>query len=141
MTIVNFTPLPSLIGGLIIGLASVLLLISNGKIAGISGISKGIFNTSNKDKFWRIIFLIGLISGGFLQYNLFSQQDLQINYPPIDMKLVMAAILVGTGTALGNGCTSGHGICGLSRRSKRSFIATCTFMLFGFLTLFLEKFI
>lgn len=137
MNIINFTPVPALIGGLILGLASVLLLISNGKIAGISGIAKGMFNSS--DKAWRIFFIAGLILGGFGYHTFISEELKTENILNIDLKLIIAAILVGSGTALGNGCTSGHGICGLSRRTKRSFVATCVFMAFGMLTVYLEK--
>ncbi|MEE3079927.1 MAG: YeeE/YedE family protein [Bdellovibrionota bacterium] len=137
MNIINFTPVPALIGGLILGLASVLLLISNGKIAGISGIAKGMFNSS--DKAWRIFFIVGLILGGFGYHTFISEELKTESILNIDLKLIIAAILVGSGTALGNGCTSGHGICGLSRRTKRSFVATCVFMAFGMLTVYLEK--
>jgi len=140
MEIVNFTPIPSLIGGLIIGLSATVLLYWNGRIAGISGISKGILKKNIQgDTLWRILFLTGLILGGFF-YTQFAGYELSAKTLNISWtKLTIAAALVGTGTALGNGCTSGHGICGLSRKSIRSLSATLVFMLFGFITVFFLK--
>lgn len=138
MQIENFTPLPSLLGGLLIGGASVLLMLFNGKIAGISGITKGIVLgdcPTPQERFWRIAFLAGLILGGagiVLALPTMSAAPLQMG--PLQMAL--GGLLVGFGTAMGNGCTSGHGVCGLGRRSPRSLSSVLTFMAAGFATLF-----
>lgn len=137
MEIVNFTPVPSLIGGLLIGLASTILLLMNGRIAGISGITKSIFQKNKSgDSLWRILFFVGLILGGVLFVTLsgyeLSAKSLNLSWN----KIIIGAVLVGVGTSLGNGCTSGHGICGLSRKSLRSFVATLVFMGFGILTVY-----
>ena len=137
MTIVNFTPLESLSGGLLIGLASTIFLLTTGRIAGISGILKGIFTSkTNDDRLVRFLFILGLVAGGFI-YNLTSSNPINAHaITEINPKLIFGAIFVGIGTALGNGCTSGHGICGLSRKSKRSVVATILFMLAGFITVY-----
>lgn len=137
MEIVNFTPVPSLTGGLLIGLASTILLLMNGRIAGISGITKSIFQKNKSgDSLWRILFFVGLILGGVLFVTLsgyeLSAKSLNLSWN----KIIIGAVLVGVGTSLGNGCTSGHGICGLSRKSLRSFVATLVFMGFGILTVY-----
>lgn len=137
MEIVNFTPVPSLAGGLLIGLASTILLLMNGRIAGISGITKSIFQKNKSgDSLWRILFFVGLILGGVLFVTLsgyeLSAKSLNLSWN----KIIIGAVLVGVGTSLGNGCTSGHGICGLSRKSLRSFVATLVFMGFGILTVY-----
>lgn len=126
--------LPGLIGGGIIGLASALLLFANGKIAGISGIIGGLFDA--KDKMWRGMFLTGLVVGGLVVV-LQTPSNTMFSWQPDYFRIVLAASLVGIGTAVGSGCTSGHGVCGISRFSKRSIIATITFMTTGFLTLWI----
>ncbi len=135
MEIVNFTPIPSLLGGMLIGLSATLLLLLNGRIAGISGICKSVLQKQSASDFsWRFLFIIGMIIGGSI-YAYTHNLNLTANSMNVDLtKLIIAAVLVGVGTSFGNGCTSGHGICGLSRRSKRSLIATLVFMLFGMLT-------
>lgn len=125
----------ALIGGAIIGLSSSFLLLANGKIAGISGILGGIFTSKKNDRLWRIMFLAGLVIGGIIIYMLAPQNTLQASIPS-NSRAVIAAVLVGIGTALGSGCTSGHGVCGISRFSMRSIVATLTFMATGFLTLY-----
>lgn len=137
MTIVNFTPWQSLIGGLLIGLSSGLLLIFKGRVFGISGIAAGMLKRETEGKTWRFAILLGLLGGGYLTH-------LLINSPRLvntvgNYQLIAAGLLVGFGTRLGSGCTSGHGVCGLSRLSFRSLIATLTFMGFGVLTMALEK--
>ncbi len=125
----HFTPLSSLGGGLLIGLAAVLLIHFCGRIAGISGILSGLLS---KPEGWRIAFLAGLI-GSPLLYSLFftlPEINVQTSWPMI----IVAGLLVGVGTRLGSGCTSGHGVCGLSRFSKRSLVATLTFMVTGIVT-------
>lgn len=129
----NFAPGKALLGGLMLGLSASLLLIFSGKIAGISGMVAHLIKPSNnyrKEATWRALFLLGLISAG-LVYQLFAA------LPPASITannstLIMAGLLVGFGSRMGSGCTSGHGICGLSRLSLRSLIATLSFMLAGF---------
>lgn len=131
----DFTPLPSLLGGVLIGLAATILLAWNGRIAGISGILGGVLLPKSGEVSWRAVFLAGLVAGGFL---------LRIIYPsafPAEASgslpvIAAAGLLVGFGTRLGSGCTSGHGVCGLSRLSARSLVATLTFMATGALTVF-----
>ena len=127
MTIVNFTPWAGLIGGLLIGASASLLLWLNGRIAGISGIVAGATVEPGGDRAWRWLFLAGLLGGAALAFwlvpgSLAFQSDM-----PWPVFLV-AGLIVGFGTRLGSGCTSGHGVCGLSAGSKRSFAATMTFM-------------
>jgi uncharacterized membrane protein YedE/YeeE len=129
----NFTPYTSLVGGMLIGLASSFLIIFRGKIAGISGIlgaTIDIQNATQGNNLWRVLFLIGLISSSFI-YKIFSPLP-EIAIAASLNKLIMAGLLVGFGTRLGSGCTSGHGICGLSRLSLRSLVATLCFMSSGF---------
>jgi uncharacterized membrane protein YedE/YeeE len=132
-----FTPWSSLGGGLLIGLASALLLIVSGKIAGISGIVGGLLKPSNGDSAWRLAFLLGL-AGAPVIYSLLAplpQVHVEAGYPT----LVAAGLLVGFGTRYGSGCTSGHGVCGLSRRSPRSLVATAAFMVAGFITVYVVR--
>lgn len=136
MTIENFTPWTSLSGGLLIGLAAVLLLLFNGKIAGISGITKGLFSSEANEVFWRLAFIAGLILGGWGFVAFFAE----MTAAPLELPLpqmVFAGLLVGFGTAIGRGCTSGHGVCGLGRRSPRSVLAVLSFMLSGFISMWL----
>lgn len=124
----NFTPVSAAIGGALIGLSSVLLMLLTGRIAGISGIFGGLLNLDSEDRGWRIAFIAGLIlapliSGG-IGYAMAAPQL------PADWTVIVAAgLLVGFGTRLGGGCTSGHGICGVARMSGRSLAATAIFML------------
>ena len=130
---VNFATGSALLGGVMLGVGASLLLIFSGKIAGISGIVAYLINPNNSDRketAWRALFLIGLISAG-LVYQLFAA------LPPVTINannstLIVAGLLVGFGSRMGSGCTSGHGICGLSRLSLRSLVATLSFMLSGF---------
>jgi uncharacterized membrane protein YedE/YeeE len=127
-----------LIGGALIGIAAVMLLFFNGRIAGISGILGGVLNSpTSSERHWRIAFLAGLIAGAALYALAIGGLTLQLqtNLPT----LLIAGLLVGFGTRLGSGCTSGHGVCGMARRSPRSLIATATFMGFGVLTVFLIR--
>jgi uncharacterized membrane protein YedE/YeeE len=132
----HFTPLASLIGGMLIGLSASMLLLFNGKIAGISGIIAGTLSPAKNDTLWRIVFVAGLLVGGFL-LRLLSPQTFAIGITRSWSALVVAGLLVGFGTRLGNGCTSGHGVCGLSRFSQRSLIATVTFIATGTLTIYI----
>jgi len=127
-----------LIGGALIGIAASLLLLLNGRIAGISGILGGIFGANGgAQRFWRLAFVIGLICGAAI-YS-FAAGGLAVHLPDGSLTLVIAGLLVGFGTRLGSGCTSGHGICGLARLSPRSLVATVTFMIFGILTVYLVR--
>ncbi len=134
----NFTPGASLIGGMLIGLASALLVVFRGKIAGISGILGGLIDMdsiANSHRLWRGLFLIGLVSSSFV-YQLFAPLP-ESNISASFGTLILAGLLVGFGTRMGAGCTSGHGICGLSRLSLRSLIATISFMFSGFVVCYL----
>lgn len=133
----HFTPYSALIGGLIIGVSAALFILMNGRIAGISGIVGGLLKPMKHDVLWRVVFVAGLLMAPAL-YSLFAQMpDIQVdtNYP----LLVLAGLLVGIGTRYGSGCTSGHGICGISRLSPRSIIATCVFMSSGIITVFMMR--
>jgi uncharacterized protein len=129
------TYLPSLFGGILIGLASWLLLASLGRVAGISGIaSTALFerkHAGSHDGTWRWLFLIGLVAGGAMFAAYFGVPAAAPRSPWL---LAISGLLVGFGTVIGSGCTSGHGVCGLGRRSVRSLAATCTFMATGFAT-------
>ena len=127
-------------GGLIIGLSVSLMLLFNGRVTGISGILGGIIKPARKDLNWRITFVLGLLSGGVLLYFLMPDQFVNLsNATRIDY--IFAGLLVGFGTLLGNGCTSGHGVCGISRLSVRSIISTMSFITFGILSVLAYKFI
>jgi len=133
----TFTPWSSLAGGLLIGVAVTMFALLNGRIAGISGVLGGLFRPASGDIGWRLAFLGGLV-GAPLAYQLLAP------LPPIEVDagtatLIVAGLLVGIGTRYGSGCTSGHGVCGLSRLSPRSLVATVVFMLAGFATVFLVR--
>lgn len=131
-------PWESLLGGMLLGVSATLLLLFNGKIAGISGILTGLLSSEKGDYVWRWLFVIGMIAGGALSVKLFD-------IPLPDMSntsligYITAGALVGVGTRLGNGCTSGHGICGIGRLSKRSIVATCVFMFVAALTVYVRQ--
>jgi len=131
--VTNFTPLSAIVGGLLIGIAAVLMYRLNGRIAGISGIVHGIQVRGSGDKGWRLLFVIGLIAGGWF-YHLVSGATVSPESGFSLSLVVLAGVLVGAGTRLGSGCTSGHGVCGLARLSIRSLIATATFLIFGMAT-------
>lgn len=122
----QFTPISSLIGGVLIGLAATGMLLLNGRITGISGIlSQAMF--SSKERGWRVMFLLGLLISG-IGYGYWSKASADFTIEASEGMLIAAGLLVGFGTRLGSGCTSGHGICGLARLSKRSLAATVVFM-------------
>ncbi|MCS0325318.1 YeeE/YedE family protein [Vibrio diabolicus] len=133
----NVIPWESLFGGLFLGISATILLLVNGKIAGISGIMNGIMSPKKGDYSWRLLFAVGMIAGGLI-----SVLMLGVAVPStanLSLGMVIAAgLLVGIGTRLGNGCTSGHGICGMGRLSKRSIVATCVFMAVAGLTVFVR---
>ena|SRR5262245_30222659 len=132
----HFTPIASLAGGMLIGLSASVLLLCDGKIAGISGIVGGLLSPTKNDTLWRAVFVAGLLTGGLL-FRLFSPQVFEIGISRSTGALVFAGLLVGFGTRLGNGCTSGHGVCGISRLSPRSLIATVTFIATGAVTVYI----
>ena len=132
----NFTPLPALAGGVLIGLASVWLLAANGRIAGVSGILHGLFAQPPGDRPWRTAFIAGLIIAGFAWHFLVG------GYPARELHLgwvALAGALVGLGTRIGGGCTSGHGVCGLGRFSLRSLVAVIVFMATGMAATFVMR--
>ena len=131
----NFTPYSSFIGGLIIGFAVVLFFITTGRLAGISGILSNTFE-KNENKFSNILFLVGLVFGP-LVYILLSKKDVVFNISSSLPVIVIGGLLVGFGTKVGKGCTSGHGICGISRLSMRSILATIIFIIFAMITVYI----
>jgi hypothetical protein len=133
----HFTPWGSLAGGVLLGLASALFILFNGRVLGISGILGGLLRPRAGDAGWRIAFIAGLLAAPAV-WSLFAAPVV----PRIDATpalLVVAGLLVGWGTRYGSGCTSGHGVCGLSRMSPRSLVATLAFMGTGFATVFVMR--
>jgi uncharacterized protein len=133
----NFTPVDAASGGVLIGVAVAILLFFNGRIAGISGILGGLFNFKKHDTAWRLAFLAGLVFSA-------SIWRLVADLPAIQLDaslstIFVAGILVGVGTSFASGCTSGHGVCGLSRISPRSLVATLIFMTTGMVTVFVVR--
>ena len=132
MNIINFTPISALTGGLLIGLSVALFFILNGRMIGISGIASN-FLVSKNNRIENFLFLVGLILGPLI-YNLISGKEINISISSSLILLIIGGTLVGFGTRISGGCTSGHGISGISRFSLRSIIATITFMIVGVLT-------
>lgn len=132
----NLSFVHGLIGGMLIGAAAVILYWFNGRIMGVSGITSKLLTKPNKDFWWRFAFVFGLVSGGFI-YQRWFPVSVVINAS--GWILVVAGLLVGIGTVIGNGCTSGHGICGIARLSKRSIVATIVFMVTGILTVLFKR--
>jgi uncharacterized membrane protein YedE/YeeE len=139
MNIVNFTPVSAFTGGLIIGLAVVLFFVLNGRLIGISGIASN-FLTSKNNRMDNFLFLVGLIIGPIV-YKLITQDEINISISSSLLLLAIAGLLVGVGTRIGGGCTSGHGISGIGRFSLRSIVATVTFMIVGILTVLIKNII
>jgi len=137
MNIVNFTPIPAFTGGLIIGLAVVVFFLLNGRLVGISGIASNAL-TEKENKFDNLLFLLGLIIAPFI-YSLFSNGGINISISNSYVLMIAAGLLVGIGTRISGGCTSGHGISGIGRFSLRSIVATITFMIVGILTVFVKN--
>ena len=129
-----FTPWSSFGGGMLIGLAAALFVLLNGRIAGISGVLGGLFTPLRGDVLWRVAFVVGMVAAPLAYSVVLALPSVQIDasYPA----LVAAGLLVGVGTRYGAGCTSGHGVCGLSRLSLRSLVATGAFMGAGFVTVY-----
>lgn len=134
----EFTPVSGMIGGLLIGLASVLLLFANGRIAGISGIFAGLLPPTRGDIAWRALFVSGLILGGVL-WPVVADRPMPFEMPVGRTTVVIAGFLVGLGTRLGGGCTSGHGVCGIGRGAKRSIVATAVFMATAMVTVLVVR--
>jgi uncharacterized protein len=133
----HFTPLSALTGGLLIGVAAAAFVLVNGRIAGVSGIVAGLLRPKAGDVGWRAAFVMGLIAAPAL-YQMFAAPP-EVHIDAAWPVLVLAGLLVGAGTRYGSGCTSGHGVCGLSRLSPRSLVATFTFMGAGFVTVYLLR--
>jgi uncharacterized membrane protein YedE/YeeE len=132
----NFTPLAALIGGILIGLSASAMLLLEGKIAGISGICAGVLNPARGETGWKASFIAGLLAGGLL-LRIFLPRAFDFGIIRPYGTLIIAGLLVGFGTRLGNGCTSGHGVCGIGRLSPRSMAATATFIASGAATVYL----
>jgi uncharacterized membrane protein YedE/YeeE len=126
-----------LLGGLLIGIAAAMFVLLNGRIAGISGILGGLLQATQGDKFWRIMFLLGMAVSPYL-YQIASDLP-AVTIEADTAQLVIAGLLVGLGTSYASGCTSGHGVCGISRGSIRSIAATLTFMMTGIVTVYLTR--
>lgn len=133
----TFTPWASLAGGLLIGLASAMFLLFNGRIAGISGILGGLLRPAHGDIGWRVAFILGLTIAPLVFGVAAPLPAVQVDASTAT--LIIAGLLVGVGTRYGSGCTSGHGVCGLSRRSPRSMVATLAFMFAGFVTVYVTR--
>ena len=133
----HFTPWTSLAGGLLIGVAASVLLLFNGRIAGVSGIIGGLLHPTAGDFGWRIAFVVGLVCAP-LVYG-FATALPAVRIDADTGTLIVAGLLVGLGTRYGSGCTSGHGVCGISRLSVRSLVATMLFMAAGFVTVFVVR--
>jgi uncharacterized membrane protein YedE/YeeE len=134
---INFTPWSAAIGGAVIGLAAALLVLVNGRVAGISGIVGGMLRPGADDFAWRPAFIAGLLLAPvvYAMVAAFPSATIATSYPV----LIVAGLLVGIGTRFAGGCTSGHGVCGLSRLSPRSLVATLAFMAAGFVTVFVVR--
>ena len=135
MEIVEFSWLPALAGGIMIGTASALLMAFNGRVAGISGILGGLLSRWSPDQWWRLTFLLGLVLGGGVAFYWAPEAFIDITENGT-MEVLAAGLLVGLGTRIGSGCTSGHGVCGIGRLSIRSLVATLVFVGSGMLTVF-----
>ena len=139
MNIVNFTPVTATLGGILIGLAVVVFFLFNGRLVGISGIAANALTEKN-NRFDNILFLLGLVIGPIL-YSLFTKNEINITISNSYILLIFAGLLVGIGTRISGGCTSGHGISGIGRFSLRSIVATITFMIVGILTVLIKNFL
>lgn len=136
----EFTPVSALIGGALIGLSVVFFMATMGRIAGISGIVSGLMNPKSSDFGWKLAFVAGLMVAPFV-YAMMRPEDVSVAFPHSIGFIVAGGLLVGIGSRLGSGCTSGHGICGMARLSPRSIVATLTFMATGIITVFVIRMI
>ena len=134
----NFTPISAVLGGAMIGASAVMLMALNGRIAGISGIFSGLLAFKKGEIAWRLAFVVGLLLGPVL-LPIFTGTPVPHAIPSSTVMMALGGLFVGFGTALGGGCTSGHGVCGMARGSTRSIVATVTFMLVGFATVYLTR--
>jgi len=139
MNIVNFTPVSATLGGMVIGSAVVIFFLFNGRLVGISGIAANALTEKN-NKLDNIFFLLGLVIGPIF-YRFFIKNEISITISNSFSLLILAGLLVGIGTRVSGGCTSGHGISGIGRFSLRSIVATITFMIVGIITVFIKNFI
>jgi hypothetical protein len=133
----GFTPATALVGGGLIGLAALLLFVLNGRIAGVSGIASGLWRGASGERAWRALFLLGLILGAGTWAWVAGRPSPRVGFPPA--LLVAAGLLVGWGTSLAGGCTSGHGVCGVARLSPRSLAATAVFLVVALATTFVVR--
>jgi hypothetical protein len=132
----------ALAGGVLIGLAAGAMLLLNGRIAGVSGVYNGVLRPAQGDVLWRLLFVVGLLAGGLVLRVVSPESmpmDLEVSGPQGASLIAFAGLLVGFGTRLGSGCTSGHGVCGVSRGSARSVVATGTFMFTAMVTVWLTR--
>ena len=139
MNIVNFTPFPAFVGGVIIGFAVILFFVGNGRLAGVSGIASNFF-ISKKNRIDNLLFLIGLVVGPII-FSIFINNQIPFLITDSFPLIIFGGLLVGIGTRVSGGCTSGHGICGIGRFSLRSIIATITFISTGIVTVLLIGFL
>lgn len=133
----NFTPYSAILGGLLIGLSLVSLLYFNGKVAGISGVLGGLLSINSDSKLWRVYFIIGIVIGSYIFLNLTN--DINISFDINITFILIGGFLTGFGTQLGSGCTSGHGVFGIASLSYRSIIATIVFLIFGVVSVFIQR--
>ena len=134
---IHFTPLASFGGGLLIGLGAAVLLLANGRVAGVSGIAGGLLRPARGDIGWRLAFLLGLLAAPLGWLALQAMPPAQIDHTPA--LVAVSGLLVGLGTRFGSGCTSGHGVCGIARLSPRSIVATVCFGAAGFVTVYVMR--
>lgn len=135
--VTEFTPITAFIGGCLIGLSALILMLASGRVAGCSGILTNAIKGGRGQREWRILFIIGLILGPVLAGTMSFELPSSYNFSwPI---VIIAGLVVGVGTSMANGCTSGHGICGIGRLSKRSITATCVFMAAAIITVYISR--
>jgi uncharacterized membrane protein YedE/YeeE len=138
-SVTDFTPLSGLTGGLLIGLSAVLLMASLGRVAGISGIFGSLLGRWQPENAWRLLFIVGLMAGTVFTALLGGFDSDSMAFPGNPLTTVVGGLLVGIGTAMGGGCTSGHGICGLARLSVRSMVSTAVFTFFAIATVYMMR--
>lgn len=134
----NFTPVPALLGGLLIGMAAVILLLFNGRVMGVTGITGGVLQPERDDMLWRVLFLASLAVAPIL-YSWATSKPIMIEVTGSLPSLVIGGFLTGLGACAGSGCTSGHGVCGLGRLSRRSLVVTMTFMITSIVTVYIVR--
>lgn len=139
VNVTDFTPLAGLAGGILIGLSAVLMMGGLGRIAGITGIFGALLGRWTPDSAWRALFVLGLLAGAFLTAVLGGIDPASITFPGNPLTTAIGGLLVGIGTVMGAGCTSGHGICGLARLSLRSLVSVSVFMFFAIATVFMLR--